>query len=408
MVAQATWGAAVTRDGGETWRWMCAAALGVDPRFEDPTLAIGVEGRLLAGTLGGLFFSDPEACEWEPVAGPVGGRWIIDLIEDPNDPTSRLAVATDVGLGDQLFESRDEGQTWAPRGDAFGELLLAAGLIAPSDSSRLYLSADIPGLPADRQTMVLRSDDGGETRTRLPFVDLTGAERMLRIRAVDPLDPDVLYGVVVNFEAVMDPHRLVRSDDGGETFSTVLEVSQIGDVVISDDAQTVWTASREGGVFRSDDRGLTFTRIHPDLPVSCLVRDGGALLACTDDAVVGFALARSADEGVSWEPLLRLQDIDEMIPCPTCSDVGVVCPGWLPDVSFDLGFDAGLTLVVEPDGGVGLPRDAGLPFECGGPPPPPEPGCGCRIGAGPGAPAWVWLVAAIFCGGIRRRRRQPH
>lgn len=402
LVAQATWGLAVSRDGGERWRWSCAAVIGVDPRFEDPVMLIGDEGRVLMATYGGLFVSDADGCDWSPVDGPVGERWVIDVVRDPSDPERLYAVTTDVLASDQLFVSEDEGQTWSERGAAAADLLLQSALVAPSASGRVYLSADIPGLPEDRRTLVLRSDDGGRTRTPIEFEGLVGDERLLRIAAVDPTDPDVLYARVVETGgAAIDPSRLVRSEDGGETWATVLEQTMLGDVVVAPDGATVWTGSRDGGVFRSDDGGRTFAAVHPDLPVTCLSLRDGALEACTDDARAGFALATSADRGATWTPTLELARVDEMVECPRCSGVGVACPGWLPDVSYDLGFDAGLDVEVEPDGGTGLPRDAGLPTECGGPPPPSD-GCGCGVARGRSGTLFVLFV--LFVPLLRKRR----
>ena len=405
FVAQATWGAAVTRDGGATWRWMCASVLGVDARFEDPSMRLGYEGRVLAGTLDGLLISDAAGCEWAPVPGELGSTWVIDIGIDPSDPLVLYAVATDVTFGDQLYRSDDEGRSWSARGEAFEGVLLAGIQVAPSRPQRIYLSADVPGLPADRQTLVLRSDDGGLTYDRFRFVDLAPTERVVRIRAVDPRDPDVLYAVVFDAATVMDPHRLIRSGDGGETFETVLTAPQLGDVVIDETGQRVLVGSRLGGVFRSDDRGLTFAQVHPDLPVSCLRYAAGRLHACTDGRAAGFALATSDDWGQSWSPILRLDEIRELVPCPTCSGVGVVCPAWLPDVSFDLRFDAGLTVDLEPDGGVGLPRDSGLPPECGGPPA-PDGGCGCRLTARSDHARWWLLLFSLVALRARVRRER--
>ncbi len=408
LVAQATWGFAISRDGGATWRWSCAAVLGADPRFEDPDVVIGYEGRILASTFDGVQVSDADGCAWDFVPGELSDRWVVDLVPDPSDPARIYAVTTDVAERDQLYVSADAGRTFTAHGPPEDELLLDALVIAPSRPERLYLSADIPGLPEDRQTLVLRSDDGGATFERLPFDGLGPDERFLRVRAVDPADPDVVFSVVVaaTDAGLIDPHRLVRSEDGGATFTTVLEAPMLGDVAFGEDGATVFTGSRAGGVFRSDDGGRTFARVHPDLPVACLERVDGELRACTLQAMAGFAYARSADGGASWEPLISLSAIDTMIECPTCSDVGVACPPWLPDVAFDLGFDPGFPLELEPDGGVGLPRDAAVPFECGGPPPPSE-GCACRASRhGRGSvPTWISLALLLACSRRARRRR---
>ncbi|MCB9597611.1 MAG: hypothetical protein H6719_33140 [Sandaracinaceae bacterium] len=186
----------------------------------------------------------------------------------------------------------------------------------------------------------------------------------------------------------------------------MLEAPQLGDGRIAPDGATVWTASRTGGVFRSTTAACRSRECTTTCRSSCLTLADGELRACTVQQMAGFALARSADLGATWEPLLRLEEIDELVECPRCSSVGIECPSWLPDVSYDLGFDAGLEVMLEPDGGIGLPRDSGVPFECGGPPPPPPPmeGCACRAAkrSGPGGP--LALVASLLAVAATRRR----
>ncbi|MBX3271824.1 MAG: exo-alpha-sialidase [Sandaracinaceae bacterium] len=402
LVAQATWGFAVSRDGGASWRWSCAAALGVDPRFEDPRIVLGYEGRILAATYDGVLVSDADGCLWAHDEG-IGDRWTIDLRRDPSAPERLFAVTTDVLDRDRLYVSEDEGRSFAPWSEPLDEVLLDALFVAPSRPARVYVSADVPGLPAERQTMVLRSDDGGRSFTRLPFTDLAEDERALRVRAVGALDPEVVFAVALRVVGTeLDAHRLLRSEDGGATFETVLRSERLADVLVSPDGETVVTGSATGGVFRSDDAGRTFARVNEGLPVTCLAAVAGELYACTLEVPAGLALARSADGGASWEPIVRLSQIDRMIECPRCSDVGATCPSWQPDVAFDLGLDGGPGVTVDPDGGLGRPRDASRPAECDGAPPPA--GCACRTAARVGGAPWGLLLALRLRGRPRRAR----
>ena len=54
MVAQATWGLAISEDGGASFTWTCAAAFGVDARNEDPPIALTADGAVLLATFDGL------------------------------------------------------------------------------------------------------------------------------------------------------------------------------------------------------------------------------------------------------------------------------------------------------------------------------------------------------------------
>ena len=205
---------------------------------------------------------------------------------------------------------------------------------------------------------------------------------------------NALWAVMLHFAGELAPERLLRSEDGGETWTSPLALPQIGGVVATEGA--VLAGSRLGGLYRSEDGG-TFEALDPALPVTCLAALGGELWACTDRAVAGFGLARVVDGAV--EPALALSEIVDPVACPRCSTAGVVCPAWAPDVAYDLGQDAS----VPPgfgDGGTGAPRDAEIPAECR---PPGPPGCACGVGAGE-TPSWP--LGLIFVAWILRRVTQ--
>ncbi len=362
IVAQATWGVAVSDDGGKTFRWVCAAAFEVDARSEDPQLEIGTDGRVLLGTFNGLLLSDNKGCFYEPAAPALSNTWIAAFARDPSEPRTLLAIETDVATDDRLWKTVDEGLTWTRHGDPLKGTLLHELVIAPSDSRRVYIGAATPG--TERRFFVYRSDDGGETLDDIGFSPIEDGERIVSPLAVDPTDPDIVYAQVLHFNGDTAPERLVRSNDGGQTWTTVIRIPQITDVVISDDGQTVWTASKVAGVYRSDDRGVTFEEVYRAGSVRCLTRQAGTLYGCFDQRVAGFALARSTNGGKTWEPIVSLNEIDTMLNCPACSAVGGICPAWEVDVGFDLGFPTDDVPMFGADGGTGLPRDAGVADEC--------------------------------------------
>jgi len=389
LVAQATWGLAVR--GGGDWRWLCAAAFGVDARSEDPAVIAGPDGALLVGTFDGLWRSPDGGCSWERPEARLADAFVVDVQRGPGD--LYYAVASDVAREDRLWRSRDGGRQWEVL-SGFGEVLVDRVRVAPSRPDRLYASGAIPARDGrERETFLLRSDDGGRSFERFP-VPFEPEERLLLLEAVDPVDPDALWAVMLHFAGELAPERLLRSEDGGETWTSPLALPQIGGVVATEGA--VLAGSRLGGLYRSEDGG-TFEALDPALPVTCLAALGGELWACTDRAVAGFGLARVVDGAV--EPALALSEIVDPVACPRCSTAGVVCPAWAPDVAYDLGQDAS----VPPgfgDGGTGAPRDAEIPAECR---PPGPPGCACGVGAGE-TPSWP--LGLIFVAWILRRVTQ--
>lgn len=392
LVAQGTWGAAVSTDGATSWQWLCAASFGVDARVEDAQLELGAEGRILLGTFGGLLVSDAAGCDFGVASEELSGRWTTAFARHPTAPKTIVAITTDVADDDQLWRSIDEGLTWTRWGQAVNDTLIHALAIAPSDPNRVYIGAAMPDTPS--RFFLYRSDDMGQTLADIGFSPTEDGERLVTPLAVDPLDANILYAQVLHFNGETAPERLVRSADGGNTWATVARLSQITDVVIGDDGQTVWTASKTGGVLRSDDRGLTFNEVTAALPTRCLTLHEGALYACFDQRIAGFALARSDDGGQTWTPLLRLDDINQMRACPKCSSVGSICPAWEPDVAFDLGLST-----TAPDGGTGLPRDPDPNTTC------TDSGCQATHRQAPNKTA-LFLLALVFLLAGRLARHQ--
>lgn len=382
LIAQATWGAAVSQDGGLTWSWVCASAFGVDPFVEDPHLQIGSGGRAVFATFRGLVVSDPTGCSYDLPEPGLEEVWTISLETHPTEPRTLYSLTSYIEFPDRLWRSPDGGMTWEAIGSS-GEAELFDGMaIAPSDPSRIYIGGATIG--GDRRFFLFRSDDGGSTIVDHGFAPIELGERLVVPKAVDPTDPDIAYAVVLHFNGEEAPERLVRTEDGGIGWTTVARVPQIADVVTSENGETVWTASKLGGVYRSDDRGQTFERVHASLPVRCLTLHGDALYACVDQTKGGFALARSTDAGANWDPLVRLEEINQMLSCSSDTQVGALCPAWAPLVAEDLGFD----LVSRTANGSG----------------------GCEVGApGRGARAdlWILIVGSVLLWARRRRRVQP-
>lgn len=172
----------------------------------------------------GVFRSTDGGQTWEKVLYRNEQTGAVDISIDPNNPQVIYAALWEAyrkpwelssgGPGSGLFKSTDGGDTWT-------ELTRNPGLptgmigkigidVSPADPNRVYaiIEADSGG--------VFRSDDAGQTWTR------TNDERKLRQRAfyytrlyADPVEKDRVYVVNVDFW---------RSDDGGETFDTEIEV----------------------------------------------------------------------------------------------------------------------------------------------------------------------------------------
>ncbi|MEM9075114.1 MAG: hypothetical protein AAGE52_41840 [Myxococcota bacterium] len=395
IVAQSTWGMAFSTDGGASWTWTCAAAYGVDARTEDPSVAFA-DGALVLGSFGGILEStDGTGCSWSEVPGPIQDAFGIDV--EPDGQGGLLLIGTDGFAPDRLW--RREGGDWAPHSEEIENVLLERLRVAPSNPAVVYVTGALPRrAEQERALFSFRSSDGGRTFSRAE-VSLRGEEYAILAAAIAPDDPDVFWTLVLNFDGETAPERILRSTDGGRSFQTRFALPQVGGVVVRGDGQVVFAGSKLGGLWRSDNAGVSWRKIQ-DVAVRCLVEHNDELWICTDQSLDGVALVRTR-EGETLEPIVSLPEIVTLQPCPRCSEVGITCPAWTPDVSFDLGWDLealGLDPPeLEPDGGVGLPREVRLPEECGGEPEPASDGCGCGTTAAPDA---AWLAGLLL---LRRR-----
>lgn len=406
LVLGATFGLLVSRDGGASFRWSCAAAFGADPTQEDPDVLVTGQGAVVLTTFDGLIVGEPELCDYSPPEGPVRGAFVVDVSPDPSAPEAVWGLVSSGVTPDLVVRSADGGRSWASIGAPIEQLLTERILVAPSDPARVYVSGAIP--PAGdvlRQAFLLRSDDGGESFTTVE-IELVNGERLPHVVGVDPTNADRVFVRMVRGNVDPRNERLLYSDDGGRTFTSVLELPSIRGFAMSEDGRTVWAGSSAGAGLWVAREGTTSFEPIADLDVRALASRGGELWLAVDQQTAGFALGRSTDGGATIEERLRFQDVEELIECPRCSRAGIDCPEWLPDLRADIatyfgGVDAGPT---------GLPRDAGLPAECRAdagvePPPPAGDGCGCRAAASPGSVPGALALALVALTALRRGSR---
>jgi len=411
LVVRSTWALLESRDGGASFRWRCAAAVGFERTSEDPPIVIASDHRVLAGVFNGLARGDADGCSYTLLEAPEVYRlYVIDMVRDPIVPSTIWAITSPGDQPNTVVRSTDDGASWEVLGTPHPTVLLERIRVAPSDPSRLYVSGVVPRrTDAPRRALVFGSRDGGRTfsETEIP---LTGEERNVHVLAVDPADPErALFRIV---RPVVDtvPERLLLSEDGGATFATAASLLEITGCTFSADGSQAWVGGWDGAFLRSDARGAAGTFVpvpgQETLRVRCLHHRAAAaghpdeLWICADDLRGDFALGRSTDGGSSIVPLWGFADAASETGCPRCSVVGATCPGYWPDVVFDLGLpmDAG---VFDPDAAVVRCDGSVAPDAASGAPPA---ACACRVGLQRRA-TWAWTALAFAAAlGWRRRR----
>jgi hypothetical protein len=365
---------------------------------EVPPVVVAPDGSLLLGTyLGGLVRSSPDRCSFESVTGAFDGLYPID-VKANQAGTVYAAVLPFDGSSAELLESSDLGRT----ATALTQLPGAPTdlEVAPSDSSRLYLSVTVAegNLSFGR---LLTSADAGRSFAE-HAIELDASELRVFVLAVAPQQPRLLFVRTQSRDGIT-PERLLRSEDGGETFQTVLSAPGPISAVVQADG-TVWAGTAEG-MYRSNDNGVSFTRIDAsDLTrITCLATHGDAVYACAYSAgEFGVLVSESGADAFQW--FLRFPQVTTRLDCPMDSDEGSRCAGAFADWSNEQG------LLPAAMGGAGA---AATPPSAGAAATPPSAGArasdsGCQLAPGlPVSPSSALLGALFGLAAVRgcRRRR---
>ncbi len=444
LALRTTFGLVVSRDAGRSWGWVCEEGYGA-VSSGDPSFSIGSDGNLVIATVNGMFGADPAFCAWGRAPG-TPERGFVDVAHTADN---RAMVAVAGSPTYQLFRSDDSGRNWAAGASLTGYFAETAD-VAPSDPTRVYATAYGSGAVP----VFLRSDDGGRT-VREMTRDFDGADGSGYIAAVDARRPDVVY-VRANLGIGT---ILLKSTNGGMSFTRIgRTTSAMVGFALSDDGDTVWIAGadRAEGLQRSV-RGGPWTRVGGDLNVKCLRYHAGMLFVCADEAVDGYALGWSRDNGDHIDPLLALRRLSGVSPACAGTPVDRTCsPTWsmqtmllrsidasaprdpvfYDDAGMEAGTEAGAdagalddrgdldaTAVTDAGLDVGVTArdvvdaspvdapmdartDAGTTPDVRPAVPPPATGCGCRAGATEDGGRYG--IAALVAGlsvMTRRRRR---
>ena len=230
---------------------------------------------------GGVFKTTDNGGTWTPITdGQIGvGSTGSIAVSDSNPDIVWLGTGSpdprgNISNGDGVYKSTDAGKTWTHMG------LEKAGLIGrvrihPTNPDIVYVAAVGNIFGANKERGVYRTKDGGKTWEQvLSISDKTGAVDL----SMDAKNPNVMFASMwtvrrepwsVTSGSMQD--GLFRSLDGGTTWQKVTNglpnkvmVGKIAVAISPVDSKRVYAlveaANDEGGVFKSDDGGTSWTR----------------------------------------------------------------------------------------------------------------------------------------------------
>ncbi|MCG8443402.1 MAG: hypothetical protein MI723_16485, partial [Caulobacterales bacterium] len=229
---------------------------------------------------GGVWKTENAGTTWTPLFDEQPVYSIGAIALDPANPeivwvgTGENIGGRHVGWGDGIYRSPDGGETWENRGLEASEHISEI-IIHPDDSDTMWVAAQGPLWSPGGERGLFKTEDGGAVwRNVLSAGEWTGVTDVV----IDPRDPDRLYA------ATWQRHRTVAAYMGG---------------------------GPESGVHRSDDGGETWTRLETGLPEGDLGKIGLAISPQQPDVIYAAVetnrreggLWRSTDRGASWEKM---------------------------------------------------------------------------------------------------------
>jgi photosystem II stability/assembly factor-like uncharacterized protein len=247
------------------------------------TAVCGVSGnplRYYLGTTGGLWRTDDAGQTWANCSdGYFASSSIGAIAVAPSDPNviyvgtgehSVRGVMT--SAGDGVYRSTDGGKSWTHLGLANSKHI-ARIQVHPSDPDYAYVA--VQGAVHGPTTLrgVYRTQDGGKTWERLLFIDeTTGAAELV----MDPTNPRILYAATWDHLRLPWQIRsggsgsgLWKSTDGGNNWFKLerglpAKMGKAGITVSPVDPNRLYAniEAERGGVYRSDDAGVTWQYIH--------------------------------------------------------------------------------------------------------------------------------------------------
>ncbi len=280
-------------------------------------------------TGGGVWRSGNAGATWRNITdGHFRRATVGALALAPSDPDTIYVGTGEGGLrgnvtgGDGVYRSRDGGAGWEHRGLAATQNI-ARVRVDPRDPDRVYVAACGHRFGPNPERGVYRSTDGGAGWERVLFVDeRTGAADL----TIDPRNPRILYAAL--WEAGRTPwgftsggpgSGLYRTTDGGDTWAALTgnpglppgPLGRIGVAVSPADPRRVYAlieaADGRGDLYRSDDRGATWTWVSAEPNLTVRPWYFGHVVADPADAdtvyVPGRKLWKSTDGGRSWRQL---------------------------------------------------------------------------------------------------------
>ncbi|GAB4519522.1 MAG: hypothetical protein Kow0047_30830 [Anaerolineae bacterium] len=276
-------------DGGRTWSH-CGGGEGVTVNCLWISPKFAKDGLVLAGTSSGIMRSTDRGETWELTYE--GDELVLALAG-----TERAICAGVIESG--ILRSTDGGTTWQVSNE---------GLTA-----RTFLRVFLAGetiYAFGPQDGIVRSDDGGRSWRSLP-----GLAEHLPVNAVGVSErPSGQPAVLI---AAADSGEILRSTDGGETWTEVAVGIHVSTIAFDPEGEHAWIGTQDGHLFVSRNGGASWEGL-PRAPFTgetimalqpsyFFAEDRTLLVGSMAQPSSTARLWRSVDDGQSWQLIHETQ-----------------------------------------------------------------------------------------------------
>ena len=234
---------------------------------------------------GGVWKTTDFGRTWFPIFDDQPTGSIGDVAAAPSNPnviyvgSGEGLQRPDLSIGNGMYKSTNAGKTWTHLG--LEDIQQIGGLaIGPKDENKVFIAALGHPYGPNEERGVYRTADGGETWKKVLYIDEnTGAIQV----SIDPKNPNNVFadmwagrqGPWENGEWNGKESGLFKSTDGGDTWKKITKglptteqgLGRIGFCIAPSDPKRMYAtvdAGKEGGIYRSDDAGESWTRIQTD------------------------------------------------------------------------------------------------------------------------------------------------
>ncbi len=232
---------------------------------------------------GGVWKTVNGGITWKPIFDSQPIASIGDIALEPGNPdviyvgTGESKPRNSASYGNGVYKSTDGGATWKHIGLADSERISRI-IVSPRDPRVVYAGVLGHVYAPNAERGVYRSTNGGESWERVLYIDDRHGVAEL---AMDPQNPNILYAGMWRFERKPWTHQsgseqggVFKSVDGGRTWSKLTKglPKLLGRISVqpapsNPNVVYVLAESNEGTLFRSEDRGETFTTVYRNVDI---------------------------------------------------------------------------------------------------------------------------------------------